>query len=154
MHYKQCNVDLITVQNCTNMMVMAPNDHTEFDDVKHVMMARRLREFAFDSRQAAAAADAIADGLEGTQPDDITGLLNAALDPKQLTANAVSVPSVAARKAVKVADSLAAMAASGTNPLSIHETSRLRGVAVNTLRKRLPFVAADQEAPSGDSDPF
>jgi hypothetical protein len=136
------------------MVVMARNDHTDFDDVKHVMMARRLREFASEARQTAAAAEAIADGLEGTKPDDITGLLHAALDPKQLTANAVSIPSVAARKAVKAADSLAAMAASGTSPLSIHETARLRGIAVNTLRKRLPFVAADQEAPTGDSDPF
>jgi hypothetical protein len=134
--------------------VMPRKDQPAFDDEKHIMMARRLREFAFDARQAAVTAEAIADGLEGTQPDDITGLLNAALDPRHLTANAVSVPSVAARKAVKAADTLAAMAASGASPLSIHETARLRGVAVNTLRKRLPFVTADQEPPVGGSDPF
>lgn len=133
---------------------MPHRSEADFDDVKHVMMARRLREFAFDARQAAAAADAIADGLEGAKQDDITGLMNAALDPKHLTANAVSIPSVAARKAVRAADTLAAMAASGTSPLSIHETARLRGIAVNTLRRRLPFVAPEQESPTGDSEPF
>lgn len=134
---------------------MPRKEQTSFDDQKHVMMARRLREFAEDSRQAAAAADAIADGLEGTKPDDITGLLNAALDPKQLAANAVSVPSVAARKATKSADHLAAMAASGLDPLSIHETARRRGVAINTMRRRLPFITpAEPEAPSSAPEPF
>lgn len=124
------------------------------EDEKSVMMARRLREFAAESRQAAAAADAIADGLEGSKPDDILGMPNVALDPKRLAANAVNIPSMAVRKATMAADTLASMAASSPNPLSILETAKLRGVAVNTLRRRLPFVAADHEAPENGSEPF
>lgn len=133
---------------------MPRNETTPSDEAKNAMMARRLREFAAESRQAAAAADAIADGLEGAGPDDILGLTNAALDPRRLAANAVNIPSMAARKAIKAADTLAAMAASGPSPLSILETAKLRGIAVNTLRRRLPFVSSDQETPSDDVEPF
>lgn len=155
MHYRECNIDLFIVQCCTMILDMARNEESSPDEEKRVMMARRLREFANDSRQAAAAAEAVADRLENARHDDITGLMNASLDPRQLNANAVSVPSVAARKAIKAADTLAAMAASGPNPLSIHETSRLRGVAVNTMRRRLPFInPAEPEPPTSGSEPF